>query len=78
MLSFIYRLTQEYETEHGFRPNVLYINHFHFAELRSQLSEIRNLGSMSKLLGMELVLETDLSHPHVSWTAIDWHGAIAV
>ncbi len=78
MLSFIYQLVNEYEHEHGFRPNVLYLNREHFHELTSQLAEIRNLGTISRLLGMELVLDTDVTHPHVCWSEIDWQRAIAV
>jgi len=78
MLSFIYQLAHEYETEHGFRPNVLYLNHTHFAELQNQLAEIPDLDRMNQLLGMEIVLDSDLTHPHVSWSAVNWHTAIAV
>jgi hypothetical protein len=78
MLSFIYQLAHEYEQEHGFRPNVLYLNRTHFAQLQGQLAEIHNLGTMSKLLGMEIVLEDDLTHPHVAWSTVDWQRAVAV
>jgi hypothetical protein len=78
MLSFIYQLVQEYEREHGYRPNVLYLNHAHFAGLRGDLAEIRNLGAMSQLLGMEIVLDPELTQPHVYWTTIDWLHAVAV
>ena len=78
MLSFIYQLVTEFEHEHGFRPNVLYLNRDHFAQLQGQLAEIHNLGTMSKLLGMEIVLEDDLTHPHVGWSAVDWMRAVAI
>jgi hypothetical protein len=78
MLSFIYQLAHEYEAEHGFRPNVLYLNRQHFSELQNQLAEIRNLDRMNQLLGMEIVLDSDLTHPHVSWSVINWHSAVAV
>ena len=78
MLSFIYQLAHEFEQEHGFRPNVLYLNRSHFAQLQGQLAEIHNLGTMSKLLGMEIVLESDLAHPHVGWSTVDWQRAVAV
>jgi len=57
---------------------VLYLNRTHFAQLQSQLAEIHNLGTMSKLLGMEIVLESDLTHPHVAWSTVDWQRAVAV
>jgi hypothetical protein len=78
MLSFIYQLVHDYEQEHGFRPNVLYLNRAHFAGLQGELAEIRNLGAMSRLLGMEIVLDPELTQPHVYWTTIDWHHAVAV
>jgi len=78
MLSFIYNLAQEYEQEHGFRPNVLYLSRIHFKELQGQLAEIHHLGAMSRLLGMEIVLETEIPHPHVCWSTIDWRRAVAV
>jgi hypothetical protein len=33
---------------------------------------------MNQLLGMEIVLDSDLTHPHVSWSVINWHSAVAV
>lgn len=78
MLSFIYQLAHEYENEHGFRPNVLYMNQAHFGHLQCQLAEIRDLDTMNKLLGMEIVLDSDLTHPHVCWSSVDWHRAVAV
>ena len=78
MTSFIYQLAQEYEQEHGFRPNVLYLNQIHFNELQGQLSEIRNLGAMSRLLGMEIVLDSEIPKPLVCWSSIDWRRAVAV
>lgn len=78
MLSFIYRLVHDYEQEHGFRPNVLYLNRGHFEHMRQELAEIRDLGTMSHLLGMEIVLDPELTQPHVNWTSIDWRRAVAV
>ena len=78
MLSFIYRIAKEFEQEHGYRPNVLYLNHRHFSQLKRELAEIQNLGTMSRLLGMEIVLESDLTHPHTYWTPVDWERAVAV
>jgi len=78
MLSFIYQLVHDYEQEHGFRPNVLYLNRAHFTGLQGELAEIPNLGAMSRLLGMEIVLDPELTQPHVYWTTIAWHHAVAV
>lgn len=78
MLSFIYRLASEFEQEQGFRPNVLYMNHQHFSRLQGELAAIPDLDVMSGLLGMEIVLDDGLVHPHVYWTPIDWRLAVAV
>jgi len=78
MLSFIYRLANEFEHEQGFRPNVLYMNRLHFGRLQHDLAEIPNLGVISQLLGMEIVLDDDLMHPHVYWSPVEWHRAVAV
>ena len=78
MLSFIYRLARQYEREHGHPPNLLYLNPAHFAMLRSALAEIPELESLRRFLGMEIVIDGDLVHPHVGWSAVDWRHAVAV
>lgn len=78
MLSFIYRLANEFEQLHGYRPNVLYMNREHFGHLKGELSEIPDLGAISQLLGMEIVLDNELGHPHVYWSPVDWQRAIAI
>ncbi len=78
MLSFIYRIARQFELKHGFAPNLIHLNREQFAHLRSELAEIEGLGEMSQVLGMEIVLETDLRHPSVSWSAVDWSQAVAV
>ena len=78
MLSFIYRLANEFEQEQGFRPNVLSMNREHFGRLQNELAEIPDLELISQLLGMEIVLDDELVHPHVYWTSVDWRRALAV
>ena len=78
MLSFLYHMANAFEREHGFRPNILYINLNHFAQLRSQLAEIKGLDALNQLLGMEIVLDTNLSQPHVAWSSVEWNRAVAV
>ncbi|MDY6981232.1 MAG: hypothetical protein SV201_15275 [Pseudomonadota bacterium] len=78
MLSFIYRLANDFEQEQGFRPNVLYMNNQHFDHLKDDLAEIPNLDIINQLLGMEIVLDDELVHPHVYWTPVDWRRAVAV
>jgi len=78
MLSFIYRIATEYEKNHGFQANLLYLNQEHFDCLCDELSEIKDLGDICLLLGMQIVLERELVHPHVYWSDINWNQAVAV
>lgn len=78
MISFLYRLTNKFEMEHGFRPNILYLNPKHYTQLRSDLSEIKNLGDLVTFLGMEVVLAGEMTHPHVAYSVVDWENSQAV
>lgn len=70
MLSFILRLVREFELEHGIHPNLLYLNRFHLAHLKSAFDRNYSLMKILELLEMELIIENDLSHPHVAWTQV--------
>jgi len=78
MLSFIYQIARHFERKHGFSPNLIHLNHTQFKHLCAELAEIRGLDNLSRVLGMEIVLESDLTHPSVSWSAVDWGQAVAV
>lgn len=78
MLSFLYRMAKSFETEHGFRPNMLYLNNQHFLQLKTQLDNIKDLDALNHLLGMEIVLDDELTQPHVACSCIDWPEAVAV
>lgn len=78
MISFLCRLANRFETEHGYRPNILYLNSKHYTQLRSDLSEIKNLGDLVTFLGMEVVLDSEMTHPHVAYSVIDWEKSQAV
>jgi hypothetical protein len=78
MLSFLYKLATDFEREHGHRPNLLYISPQHFQSLRYDLASIKGLGELVRFLGMEIVLEPEASHPHLSYSRAMWHEAIAV
>lgn len=39
MLSFIYQLARTFELEHGYPPNLLYLNPLHYPSLMSALPE---------------------------------------
>lgn len=78
MLSFIYRLANSFEHSHGFRPNLLFISPTHYDRLREELAGVPHLEALRSLLGMEVVLDEEVVHPHVAWSAIDWRRAVAV
>ena len=67
MLSFLCRIATDFESEHGFRPNVLYINSSHLRRMRDDFAD-SSMTSIRRLLGMEIVVSADAVHPHVGWT----------
>ena len=78
MISFLYRLANKFEIEHGFRPNILYLNPKHYSQLRTDLSEIKDLDELVTFLGMEVVLAGEMSHPHVAYSVVDWENSQVV
>jgi hypothetical protein len=68
MLSFIHRLVREFELEHGIHPNLLYLNRFHVEHLKSAFDAEYSMVQILDLLGMELIIENDITQPHVAWT----------
>lgn len=77
MLSFLFKLANDFEHSHGHQPNILYINQHHFDILRKQLTEIEGLDKLSKFLGMDIVFSNEATNPHVGWRAIEWKKASA-
>lgn len=67
MLSYIFRLVEEFQRQHGVQPNLLYLNKLHMSELRKALASDQTL-SITDLLRMELVISQETTHPHVAWT----------
>jgi len=78
MLSFIYHQAMAFEGEHGFRPNLLCLNPEHYAQLRRELAGVPQLDSLVRLLGMDVVVDDDVTHPRLTWSAVDWLSAVAV
>ena len=70
MLSFILRLISEFEHQHGIHPNLLYLNRFHAEHLKTAFDANYSMSQILELLEMELVIENDISHPHVAWTDV--------
>ncbi|GAB4298728.1 MAG: hypothetical protein AB1450_11470 [Pseudomonadota bacterium] len=75
MLSFVYRLAHTFEREHGYRPNLLYLNHRHYHALEADLPADAARGTLRERLGMEIVLTEEVVHPHVAWTRLIWQRA---
>lgn len=67
MLSFIYRLCQEFERDMGYAPNVLFINAAHLDRLRDSLAGETDLDVIRHYLGLEILLRADAVHPSVNW-----------
>ena len=68
MLSFIHRLVRDFELEHGVHPNLLYLNRFHAEHLKAAFDTDYTMTQILEVLGMELIIENDITQPHVAWT----------
>jgi uncharacterized protein (DUF1697 family) len=67
MLSFLYRLVRAFRQEHGYSPNVVIMNTRHYQRLLENVPEMRDYGSISRFLRMNVILREDSIHPHVGW-----------
>lgn len=70
MLGFIVQLISSFEKEHGFRPNLLYINQPHSQHLKECFDETFSFRQISELLQMEILVEPEAIHPRVAWTQV--------
>jgi len=75
MLSYIYSVAKEFEREHGFSPNLLYMNYAHLECLKLQLDDPNDFNSILVFLGMELILQQEAVHPSVAWARSPWKQA---
>ena len=71
MLSFLFKLANDFEIEHGYRANTLYLNKPHFEQLQEALKEIHGLEAINKILGMEIILTNDCYQPHLAWSPVE-------
>ena len=67
MLDHIYRIVSSFEKQHGIFPNLLYLNQAHSEQLKSCFSENYTFSNIIDLLDMDVIIETDIVHPHVAW-----------
>lgn len=77
MLSFILRLTQEFEQEHGIYPNLLYLNRFHAEHLKAAFELEYTMAQILEILDMELIIQNEITHPRVVWSQIAQQRASA-
>ena len=70
MLSHLYRIAAEFQHRHGVMPNLLYLNHAHFEQLGQALSGLPDNAAVLRNLGMTVVLQQDVVHPRVAWSAV--------
>ena len=67
MLSYIMRLVEHFQHEHGCRPNLLYLNNEQVQHLKSDFSDDLSMQHLCQMLDMELVIDREVIHPHVAW-----------
>jgi len=65
MLNFLYRLIRDFPREHGFPPNVLYLNQTHYCALRENLPQLGH-EETECFLQLHIVLLTEALHPQVA------------
>lgn len=68
MLDHIYRLVSSFEQKHGVLPNLLYLNRIHSEYLKTSFDESYSLGQIMTMLQMEMIIDSEIIHPHVAWT----------
>ncbi len=79
MLSHLFRITDAFRRTHGFSPNLLYLNRCHYQWLRASLAGLKNGAEVCRLLGMDILIVSEIEHPDVAWTARpEVNGAEAV
>ena len=52
MLSYIYSVAKEFELEHGFSPNLLYMNYAHLECLKQQLEDPNDFNAILVFLSI--------------------------
>jgi len=66
MLSFIVSLVSTYETDHGVRPNLVFMNETHYEYLREELPGVRDHDDVTTILGVDIALSEEAIRPHVA------------
>lgn len=66
MLSHIYRLVMDFETQHGYRPTLLYLNRQQYRSLQQQLNHLQGLETLGALLGLDIIINPQVTDPHLA------------
>lgn len=66
MLSFIYRLAMDFQRAHGERPNMLYLNRFHFERMREGFADPDDVETMMHVLGMTIMITEEAVNPRLA------------
>jgi hypothetical protein len=74
MLSFLYRLVENYHREHALHPNLLYVSQWHYQKLLECLPEMKSQEEVSRFLMMQIVISPEAVHPYVAWLPINAGG----
>lgn len=67
MLSYIYHQINEFQNNHGFLPNVLYLSNEHYRRLLSAFDANMSVVEITRQLQLELIIDSSVVHPHVAW-----------
>lgn len=67
MLSYILRLAFDFERNHGFWPNVLYLNTEQYRHWQAEFECSDDFDEVNRRLAMEIIISVDALHPHVGW-----------
>jgi len=67
MLSYIFRLADHFQRQHGIDPNLFYLNELHMLELRKAFTANQTMPSITDFLRMDIIISREITHPKVSW-----------
>jgi hypothetical protein len=66
MLSHIVNLVNHYESRHGIRPNLVYLNETHYGFLREEMPGVRDHQDVVSILGVDIALSDEVINPQVA------------
>ena len=76
MLSYILGIAFRFEREHGFLPNLLYLNQEHMRRLCAELG-VSAVMKLSERLGLVVMVYPDLAHPQVVYLHQSCEAAVS-